>query len=65
MKATITTTGHAQTITGRTNQEIKKKLNAMLKIGGPRGLTAITETGTTIHVELYEGQDYIKPKSRK
>ena len=58
MKATIKSTG--ETISGKTLKEIKSKLNTMLKVEGPRGLTAVTENGAEIHVELYEGQDYIK-----
>ena len=58
MNATIKTTG--ETISGKTLKEIKSKLNAMLKVEGPRGLTAVTENGAEVHVELYEGQDYIK-----
>lgn len=58
MNATIKTTG--ETISGKTLKEIKSKMNAMLKVEGPRGLTATTENGAEIHVELYEGQDYIK-----
>jgi hypothetical protein len=58
MNATIKTTG--ETISGKTLKEIKSKMNAMLKVEGPRGLTAVTENGAEIHVELYEGQDYIK-----
>jgi len=58
MKATIKSTG--ETSSGKTLKEIKSKLNAMLKVEGPRGLTAVTENGAEIHVELYEGQDYIK-----
>ena len=58
MNATIKTTG--ETISGKTLREIKSKLNAMLGIDGPRGLTAIVDNGAEVHVELYEGQDYIK-----
>lgn len=58
MKATINTTG--ETISGKTLKEIKSKMNSMLKVEGPRGLTATAENGAEIHVELYEGQDYIK-----
>jgi hypothetical protein len=58
MNATIKTTG--ETISGKTLKEVKSKLNAMLKVEGPRGLTAVTENGAEVHVELYEGQDYIK-----
>jgi hypothetical protein len=58
MNATIQTTG--ETISGKTLKEIKTKMCGMLKVEGPRGLTAITEDGAEIHVELYEGQDYIK-----
>jgi hypothetical protein len=58
MNATITTTG--EIVTGKTIEEIRRKMNSMLKIDGPQGLTAITDTGTEIHVELYDGQDYIR-----
>ena len=58
MKATITATG--ETITGKTLKGIKSKLNGMLKVDGPRGLTAKVETGAEIHVELFDGNDYIK-----
>jgi len=61
MKATIATPNGA-TITGKNLQDIKKQMNSMLSVSGPRGLTAITTTGTIIHVELYEGQDYIRTK---
>jgi hypothetical protein len=57
MKATIQTTN--EVITGKTLKDIKSQMDAMLSVDGPRGLTAITETGTEIHTELYEGQDYI------
>ena len=58
MRATITTTG--ETITGKTVADIQSKLNAMLRVDGPRGLTATTDGGTEIHVELYDGQDYVR-----
>lgn len=61
MKATIQSTN--QVITGKTLKDIKRQMDAMLKVDGPRGLTAITETGATIHTELYEGQDYILDKN--
>jgi hypothetical protein len=61
MKAIIRTT--SEIIQGKTLMEIRNKLNARLKVEGPRGLTAITKTGTEIHVELYDGQDYIKSAS--
>jgi hypothetical protein len=57
MKATIKTTG--ETVTGRTLKEIKRKMNGMLSVDGARGLTASVDTGAEIHVELYEGQDYM------
>lgn len=56
MKATLT---NNEIITGKTLQEIRSKMNAMLRVDGPRALTASTDTGATIHVELYENQDYI------
>lgn len=63
MKATINDTG--EVLTGKNLTEIRRTLNSMLSVGGPRGLTATTENGTTIHVELYEGQDYIRTASGK
>lgn len=47
-------------INGKSIKEIRSKMNAMLKIEGPRGLTATTDSGTEIHVELYDGKDYIR-----
>jgi hypothetical protein len=58
MKAKITGTG--ESINGKTLKEIKRKMGAMLKVEGPRALTAVTDTGAKIHVEIYEGQDYIR-----
>lgn len=58
MKATIQT--NSQEITGKNLSELRQKLNSMLSVDGPRGLTAITDNGTEIHMELYEGQDYIR-----
>ncbi len=58
MNAKINSTG--ETINGKTLKEIKSKMNGMLKVEGPRGLTATAENGAEIHVELYDGQDYIK-----
>lgn len=60
MKATISHSG--EVVTGKNLQEIRSKLSAKLSVSGPRGLTALTKTGTIIHVELYEGQDYIHTK---
>lgn len=61
MKATINSTG--QVVTGKNLDDIRRQLNGMLSVSGPRGLTATTETGTEIHVELHEGQDYIRTTS--
>lgn len=58
MKATINSTG--QVITGKNLQDIRGQMNRMLSGRGPRGLTATTETGTEIHVELYGEQDYVR-----
>lgn len=58
MKATITTTG--ETINGKTLKDIMHQMQSKLSIDGKRGLTAETETGAEIHVELYDGQDYIR-----
>ena len=57
MKATIH--GTNKVFVGRTLKEIKRKMNLMLAVDGPRGLTATVETGAVVHTELYEGQDYI------
>lgn len=57
MKATLTNTN--EIITGKTMQEIRSKMNAMLRVDGPRALTANTDTGAIMHVELHENQDYI------
>ena len=48
-----------QTISGRTLKDIRAALIHRMKVLDLRGLTAITETGATVHVEVYEGQDYI------
>jgi hypothetical protein len=48
------------TISGESLDDIRRQMNAMLSVDGPRGLTATTDKGHEIHVELYEGQDYIK-----
>jgi hypothetical protein len=58
MNAVITTT--KQTITGKTLKEIKREMNRLLNVLDKRALTAITDTGAEIHVEKYDGQDYIK-----
>ena len=52
-------------ISGNNLNDIRRKMNGMLKIEGPRGLTATTENGAEIHVELYEGRDYIKSANGK
>ena len=49
-----------QVVTGTTFEDIRRVLMAMLDVGGPRGLTAVTQDGAEIHTELYEDQDYIK-----
>lgn len=51
-----------QTVSGKTPEDIRRKLGAMLSVDGPRGLTAVTASGTEIHAELYEGQDYIRQR---
>lgn len=58
MNATITST--KEVISGRTLKEIRSKMNAMLKVEGPQALTAICESGTEIHVELFDDQDYVR-----
>jgi hypothetical protein len=56
MKA-ITDTGIE--IKDTTLRGIKRQMDRMLDVAGPRGLSATTDTGATIHTELYEGQDRI------
>jgi len=51
-----------KTIKYKNLSDLRRQLNSMLSVSGPRGLTAITETGTEVHVELYEGKDYIRTK---
>jgi len=58
MKATINQSN--ETVQAETMSGIISILNSKLQIDGPRALTAETETGTIIHVSLYEGEDYIK-----
>ena len=60
MRATITTPNNETVIQGKTLTDIRIQMNAMLEVSSPRGLTATTETGAEIHVELYENQDYIR-----
>ncbi len=56
---TATIHGSTKTITGKTIKEIRSKMNGMLR-DGRQAMTATTNTGTIIHVELWDGQDYIK-----
>ncbi len=49
-----------QSISGKTLKAIRAELIRRMNVLGLRGLTAITETGAEIHVEVYDGQDYIK-----
>ena len=51
-----------KTIKYKNLKDLRSQLNSMLSVSGPRGLTAITETGTEVHVGLYEGQDYTRTK---
>ena len=60
MKATLSHNG--QTIAGKTLRAIRKKMRAMLRVDGPRGLDATVDNGAEIHVELYDGQDIIWDK---
>ncbi len=46
-------------LTGSTIQQIRKQMNAMLHVDGKHALTADTDTGKIIHVELLDGQDYV------
>lgn len=55
--------GHV--VKGKTLKDIRHALMSMLSVGGPRGLTATTDKGQTIHVSLYDGEDYITNKRGK
>lgn len=57
--------GTNETVNGKTLKDIRSKMNGMLKVEGPRGLTATAENGAEIHVSLYEGQDYIRTANGK
>lgn len=63
MEATIN--GSGTIIKGKTLQDIRRKMCAMLSIDGLLGITATTERGTIIHVELFEDQDYIITPQRR
>lgn len=56
---------NGQTVTGKTLKAIRSKMCGLLSVDGPRALTATTSTGAEIHVELYDGQDYIKTADGK
>ncbi len=59
--ATITNwPGHDIALTGPTLDDIRRQMNQMLDVAGPRGLLARTDNGGEIAVSLYDGQDYIK-----
>lgn len=61
MTATITYADvTTEQLTGRNISDIRSQLNSRLRVDGPRALTAITDSGTEIHVELYDGQDYVR-----
>lgn len=59
MKAT---TDNDKIIISRTLKDIRKRMKAMLKPEGPRSLTAHTDSGAVIHVEIGEGEDYIQTR---
>ena len=52
-----------QTIEGKTLKDIRSELIRRMKVIDARGLTAKCETGAVVHVEMYDGQDYIKDAS--
>ncbi len=62
MKATTT---NGKEIKGANLSEIAKKLGAELSIDGLRALTAKSETGSVIHVSLYDNESYIRSKNGK
>lgn len=51
-----------QTITGKTIKDLRNALIRRMGTLGYRGLTAVTEKGTEIHVEIYSGEDYIRTR---
>jgi len=61
MHATIThADGRTEQLTGKNISDIRSQLNSMLRVEGPRGLIAVTDSGTEIAVSLFEGQDYVR-----
>ena len=57
MKAT---TSNNKIVIGKTLKDIRSQLIATMKNDDLRAITAVTTTGATVHVSLYDGQDYIR-----
>ena len=51
------------TITAPTLRELRTQMRNMLHVAGPRGLTAKVNTRAEIHVELYDGLDWMTDKN--
>ena len=46
-------------VAGRTLQDMLHNLQGMLRVDGPRALTAQSKNGAVVHASLYYGEDYI------
>jgi len=60
MSATL---DNGQKISGKNILDIRRKMNRMVKIEGPQAIEAVTDAGTVIHVEVWDGQDYVRTAS--
>lgn len=61
MKAVINQTG--ETIQASSLHGLRNVLIRRMVQSGMRGYTAVTRMGTTIHVSLYDGDDYIQTRT--
>ena len=60
-RLTVTaTTNTGRTLRGQNLLDIYKQMNTMLRVDGPRSISATTATGTEILASLYPEQDYIR-----
>ena len=66
-KITATAEGYmgeiGETFTSRSLVGIYKQMCSRLRVSGPRGLSAVCDTGAEIQVSLYEGGSYIRSAS--
>ena len=46
-------------VDGKTLHDILHTLHGLLRVNGPRALTASTENGAIVHASLYDDDDYI------